>query len=68
MASRLTQEQTKTHVKPGVYTTEFWTTVLGTAFMVGNATDVFQYIPHNVSAVLGAVIVAAYNVSRGLAK
>lgn len=53
-------------MKPGWKTTEFWATV---ALNVGAISAALaQVLPAKWAAVVGAVSVAAYNVSRGLTK
>lgn len=54
--------------KPALKTTEFWVTLftVGTQFV--NLFGLWNYMPNNLSAILTAVIGAAYAVSRGLAK
>lgn len=68
MFDKLTSNGTSGERKPGIYTTEFWTTVAGTAYMVLNTTGVLDQVSPHTAAVIGAALVGAYNVSRGVAK
>lgn len=54
--------------KPGVYTTEFWTMVLGNVFSLVNITGLWNYVPNRLSELFMAVISAIYVLSRGQAK
>jgi hypothetical protein len=54
--------------RPGILTTEFWTTVLTGLYFVLNATGALDNIPNTVSGVGLAIISALYALSRGWAK
>lgn len=54
--------------RPGVTTTEFWTSLFTGLYMVANTTGVVDQIPKSWAAVATAVIAGAYAVSRGQAK
>lgn len=52
--------------KPGIYTTEFWITVLTAIGMV--VASVADWLPDKYAAIAIAVSTAAYAIARGLAK
>ena len=54
--------------KPGYLTTEFWTAIISGVYLALNATSILDQVPESWSAVALAVVTAAYNVSRGIAK
>lgn len=54
--------------KPGVYTTEFWTMVLGNIFSLLNVTGLWNYVPNKYSELFMAIISAIYMLARGQAK
>jgi hypothetical protein len=54
--------------KPGIYTTEFWATVIGVVLgIVQQALGPFNVGDRTV-LIMQAVLLGAYNVSRGLSK
>lgn len=68
MANPVTTPAPRNPVKPGVHTTEFYLTVLADIVAVLNADQVWTFLsPHN-AAIVGAVVTAAYTLSRGWAK
>ena len=68
MANPVTTPSSRNPVKPGVHTTEFWAMVLADVVAVLNADQVWTFLsPHN-AAIVGAVVTAAYTLSRGWAK
>lgn len=55
-------------MKPGYKTSEFWLTVLTTAWQLLNLSGVWDFVPNAVSLGAATVSVASYAISRGLAK
>jgi len=55
-------------MRPGVLTSEFWVTIFTALYLVLNNAGVWQEIPTKWSAIAMAIIVALYNMSRGVAK
>lgn len=53
---------------PGIYTSEFYVTVLTALYAVLNTTGVLNQIPPKWGAIVLAVVTALYNFSRGLTK
>ena len=54
--------------RPGVYTTEFWTTIITGIYFVLNSTGALDEIPQSWSAIGLAIVTALYGLSRGWAK
>jgi hypothetical protein len=59
---------TTMETKPGIYTTEFWVTMLTNGVGLVNLFGLWDYVPNKWSVLLMAVVNAAYQVSRGQAK
>jgi hypothetical protein len=59
---------TGTETKPGVMTTEFWITVVGFALGVVQEAVGVCHISDSRVVLFQSVLLAAYNVARGLAK
>lgn len=55
-------------VKPGYRTSEFWLTVITTAWQLLNLSGIWDFVPDSVSLGAATASVTAYTVSRGLAK
>jgi hypothetical protein len=53
---------------PGVYTSEFYVTILTALYAVLNTTGVLNQIPPRYGAIVLAVVTALYSFSRGLTK
>jgi hypothetical protein len=54
--------------KPGIYTTEFWTSLLVGLFFFLDAVGAYDLIPKNWAAIGLAIIGGLYTASRGIAK
>lgn len=54
--------------KPGVYTTEFWITLVLQIIFTLNTLEIWTYMPQRWSGLVQAIIAAAYVIGRGLAK
>lgn len=54
--------------KPAIYTTEFWTLIVGTVATVLNLIGVWDFISNWHNGIVWTVIAAAYQISRGQAK
>ena len=68
MATPLTTPAPRNPVKPGVHTTEFYLTVLADIVAVLNADQVWTFLNPHTAGIIGAVVTAAYTLSRGWAK
>lgn len=55
-------------VKPGYRTTEFWLTVIATLWQLLNLSGVWDFVPNSVSLGAAVTSIAAYILSRGIAK
>jgi hypothetical protein len=55
-------------MKPGYRTSEFWLTVIATLWQLLNLSGVWDFVPNVVSLGAAVTSIAAYIVSRGLAK
>lgn len=64
----LTTPAPRNPVKPGVHTTEFYLTVLADIVAVLNADQVWTFLNPHTAGIIGAVVTAAYTLSRGWAK
>jgi hypothetical protein len=65
MANRLTST---TETKPGVYTTEFWISLFTAGASAVDLLGLANFVPDKYSAIVLAIVTAAYSVSRGQAK
>ena len=54
--------------KPGYKTTEFWLTVVANIVIALDLAGAWTYVPNRYAVVAGAIVNAAYAVSRGQAK
>lgn len=54
--------------KPAIYTTEFWMTVIGMVAVVLNQLGFWDWASKWHGGIIGAIILAGYNYSRGNAK
>jgi hypothetical protein len=54
--------------KPALKTTEFWIHAGLQIFFLLNTLNVWNYVPNKYSAIVQAVMVAGYSISRGQAK
>lgn len=57
-----------TETKPGVYTTEFWVALFGSALSAVDLLGVADLVPDRYAAIAIAIIGGLYSVSRGIAK
>lgn len=54
--------------KPAIKTTEFWLTIVIQVIFLLNTIQVWTYMPTKWSALVQAIVLAAYTLSRGWAK
>lgn len=54
--------------KPGIYTTEFWLNLAFQIILALNTFEIWTYMPQKWSALVQAIVMAAYMVARGIAK
>lgn len=54
--------------KPGVYTTEFWTSLIANLINLANLAGVWNFVPNKYSVLALAIIQGLYAASRGMAK
>lgn len=54
------------NMKKGIYTTEFWLTVITTVITLVNSFA--GYIPANVAVIVSAILTAVYEISRTIVK
>lgn len=54
--------------KPGIYTTEFWTSLFVNLFMLGDLVNLWSVVPDKWAAIAMSIVTGAYGASRGIAK
>jgi len=54
--------------KPAIYTSEFWLTVAIQLIFLLNTVHIWTYMPVKWSALVQAIVLAAYSLARGWAK